>query len=202
MDREITKESVKKLLEIEGEVRGVVFKTDGEYILKEKGQEGLNKLERELKNLGQPIKYKKIETLAFYPVGLRAISLLVIKKVFNFDDEKIKEMGFFATKTSLIVKLFIRHFLSIQRVFFKEAPKIWRKHWSAGEINPIELNEEKKYALLRLKGFSLHPIYCCYLEGYFRGILQMIVKSSQIMSEETKCSFRGDKYHEYLVKWE
>lgn len=201
MNQELSKKNLKELLEIEGDVRGVVFKTDGEYILKKKGREGLSKLERELKNLDQPIKYQDIETLAFYPVGLRVISLLVIKRVFNFDNEEIKEMGFFATKTSLLVKLFIKYFLSIQRVFFKEASKIWRKHWSIGEIKPIKLDEEKKYALLQLKDFSLHPIYCCYLEGYFRGILQMITKSSQITCEETKCYFRGDKYHEYLIKW-
>jgi len=201
MNQELTKEVAKKLMEIKGEVRGVVFKTDTEYILKEKGREGLKKLEDELERLGFPTKFKEIKTMAFYPVGLRALSLLAIKKVFDFDNEKIKEMGFFATKISLIIKLFMKYFLSVQRVFLKEAPKIWRKHWTIGELVPVELDEEKKYAILRLKNFSLHPIYCCYLGGYFCGIMQMLIKTPQITFEETKCSFRGDEYHEYLIKW-
>ncbi|XOB40179.1 MAG: hypothetical protein ACKKMR_02515 [Candidatus Nealsonbacteria bacterium] len=202
MNQELNKETAKKIMEVKGEVRGVVFKTDGEYILKEKGEEGLKKLEEELEKLGFPIKYKEVKNLNFYPVGLRAISLLTIKKVFNFDDEKIKEMGIFATKISFIVKLFMRYFFSLKRIVLKEAPKMWRKHWTQGELIPVELNEKEKYAIIRIKDFNLSPTYCHYLRGYFSGIVLMVVKTSKIICEETKCFFRGDEYHEYLVKWE
>ncbi|MBZ9578677.1 hypothetical protein KJA14_02395 [Patescibacteria group bacterium] len=202
MNQELTKETAKQLMKIEGEVRGVTFKTDTEYILKEKGEEDLNQLEEELEKLGYPIKYKEIKTMAFYPVGLRALSLLATKKVFNFDNEKIREMGLFATKVSLIVKLSLKYFFSLQRVFFKEAPKMWKKHWTVGELIPVELNEGGKYGILRLKNFDLHPIYCYYLGGYFCGILQMMIKTPKITFEETKCTFKGDEYHEYLLKWQ
>jgi hypothetical protein len=201
MNQELTKETVKKLMEIKGEVKGVTFKTDAEHILKEKGEEGLKRLEAELENLGCPIKYQEIKTMFSYPVGLRVISLLAIKKVFGYDDKKIEEMGLLATKRSLIVKLFVRYFLSLQRVFSKEAPLLWKQHYSIGELIPVELNEEKKYAILRLKDFNVHPVLCRYLGGYFCGIVQLIVKSSQIDFEERKCTFRGDEYHEYLLKW-
>ncbi|MBZ9572358.1 hypothetical protein KJA15_03445 [Patescibacteria group bacterium] len=203
MEKEIlTEEIAKKLMEIKGETRGVVFEIDREYILKEEGEEGLKKLEDELERLGYPIKYKEMKAMGFHPIGLRAISLLAIKKVFNFDDEKIKELGTFGSKVSFILKLFIRYFLSAQRVFFEEAPKIWKKHYAIGELVPVELSEEKKYAILRLENFNLHPIFCCFLGGYFCGVVQMLVRSSQITFEETKCTFRGDEYHEYLLKWE
>jgi len=200
---EITKEEISKLMEVKSQARGVVFKTDTEYILAEKGEEGLKKLEEELEKLGHPIKYKEIKSMEFYPAGLRALSLLVIKKTFGFDDKKIENMGLVATKKSIIVKLFIRFFLSLDRVFFKEAPRIWQKHWTAGELVPVELNEEKKYAILRLKNFNLHPLYCSvYLQGYFAGILQMLIKSPEMSCQETKCSFKGGEYHEYLIKWQ
>jgi len=200
---EITKEEIEKLIEVKIETRGVVFKTDGEYILEKKGKAGLKELEVALEKLGHPIKYKEIKTMGFYSAGLRILSLLVIKKIFNFDDEEIKEMGFVATKKSLIIKLFIRYFLSIQRVFFKEAPRIWQKHWTRGVLAPVELNEEKKYAVLRLKDFDLHPLYCsAYLRGYLSGILQMLIKTPKITCREIKCSFRGDEYHEYLLEWQ
>jgi len=201
MKQELTKKQAQKLMSIKGEVRGVTFKTDIEYILREKGKEGLKKVEQELKRLGVNLKYNDINTMTFYPVGLRALSLLVIKNTFNYSDDKIKEMGFFATKVSLIIKLFTRYFLSLQRVFFKEAPRIWRKHWTIGELFPVELNEKEQYAILRLKNFNLHPIYCYYLGGYFCGVLQLIVRSDRITFEETKCAFLGDEYHEYLIKW-
>jgi hypothetical protein len=195
-------QELEKLMKIKGEVRGAVFKTDAGYILKEKGKEGLKKVEEELEKLGYPIKFKEIKTMGFYPVGLRALSLLVVKKVFNFDDEKIKEMGFFATKISLIIKIFIRHFLSAQRVFSREAPRLWKEHYTIGELIPVELNEEKRYAILRVKDFNVHPILCTYLGGYFCGVLQMIEKCSRVTFEERKCTFKGDDYHEYLLKWE
>ncbi len=201
MEQKLTKEQAQKLMNIKGEVRGVTFKTDIEYILREKGERGLKEVEQALEKLGVNLKYKDINTMDFYPVGLRVLSLLVIKDVFNFSNDKIKEMGLFATKVSLIIKLFTRYFLSLQRVFFKEAPRIWKKHWTVGTLLPVELNEKEQYAIIRLKNFNLHSIYCHYLGGYFCGVLQLIIKSTQITSEETKCSFLGDEYHEYLIKW-
>ncbi len=198
---QFTAENAKKFMKFKGEVRGVVFKTDADYVLRKKGDEGLKKVEEELEKIGYPIKYSEIKTMDFYPVGYRILSLLAIEKAHNFSLEKIREMGFFATKTSLIVKLFVKYFFSANQVFFKEAPKIWSKHWTFGELTPIEMNEEKKQARLQLSGIDLDPLYCEYMKGYFSGILQMIVKTQQIIVEETKCTFRGDDRHEYSFKW-
>jgi hypothetical protein len=198
----LNKEIIDKLMEIKGEARGVVLKTDEEYILKEKGKKGLEKLEKRLKELGHPIKYNQIKTMNFYPVGLRILSLLVIKEIFNFDDKEIQRMGIFATKMSFIIKLFTKYFLSLRRVLMNEAPKIWTKHWTVGKLVPVKLDEKEKYAILRVVDFNLHPVYCVYLRGYFEGMLQMIVKPSKIISQETKCFFKGDPYHEFTVKWQ
>jgi hypothetical protein len=200
----LSKETIQELMNIKGEVRGVVFKTDREYVLKEKGEEGLKKLEDELEKIGVPIKYKNIEVMDFYPVGLRLISLLSIKKLFELSDKDIEEMGLFATKVSFIIKLFIKYFLSLQKVFFQEAPKIWKKHWTIGELAPQELNEKKKYGVIMVRDFQLHPIFCTYLQGYFCGILKMIVRSSEINCTEKRCNFTDagkTNCHEFLLKW-
>lgn len=202
MEKEIiSKEIAQELIEIKGEVRGVVFKTDREYILKEKGEGGLAKVEEELERLGTPIRYKHIKTMAFYPIGLRVVSLLTIKKAFNFDNEKIREMGLFATKVSLIIKLFIKYFLSLKKVFFEEAPKIWSKHWTVGKLVSVRMNEDEKYGILRVEDFNLHPVVCYYLQGYFAGILQMVVRSKKVTAEEVKCTFSGEDCHEYMLRW-
>ncbi|MBM3258059.1 MAG: hypothetical protein FJZ05_02520, partial [Candidatus Nealsonbacteria bacterium] len=83
MDKETTKEAAQRLSKISGEVRGVAFKTDMEFVLKEKGKGGLKKVEDELKRIGFPIKYEEIKVMDFYPIGLRVISLMAIKEVFN-----------------------------------------------------------------------------------------------------------------------
>jgi len=202
MDKETTKEAAQRLSKISGEVRGVAFKTDMEFVLKEKGKGGLKKVEDELKRIGFPIKYEEIKVMDFYPIGLRVISLMAIKEVFNFDDEKIKNMGIYATKISLIVKLFVKYFFSIQRVFSKEAPKMWSKHYTISKLTPIELNEEKKFAVLQIEDLVLDPVFCVYLGGYFCGIIQMLIKTNKIDYQEIKCPFRGGKYHEYLLKWQ
>jgi len=201
MNQELTKEIAQKLLEIKGEIRGVDLKTDAEFVIKEKGKEGLKKVEEELKELGYPIEYGKIETMNFYPGGLKALSLLAIKKTLNFSDEKIMEMGVIAPKISIIIKLFIKHFFPIRKFFFQESPKIWKEHWTTGEFIPVELDEEKKFAVARVKDFNLHPVYCTYLRGYFSTFTQITVGGREIICQETKCPFRGDEYHEYLIKW-
>ena len=119
MNQELTKEVAQKLMEIKAEIRGVDLKTDAEFVLKEKGQEGLKKVKEELKKIGYPIEYEKLEAMNFYPGGFKALSLLAIKKALNFNDEKIKEIGSVAPKTSIIVKLFIKYFFSIQKLFFQ-----------------------------------------------------------------------------------
>ena len=202
MSEIINKETIDQLMKIKGEVRGVVLKTDEGYILKEKGEEGITQLEKKLEDLGHPIKYDQIKTMGFYPVGLRILSLLVIKELFNFNDEVIRKMGNFATKKSLIIRLFIKYFLSMERVVMKESPKMWDKHWTVGKLVPVELNEKQKYAVIRIEEFNLHPVYCTYLEGYFAGIVQMLIKLPKIDSKETKCAFKGDAYHEFTIKWQ
>jgi len=201
MDYKLNKELADQIMAMPGEARGVVFKTDGDYILKEKGEDGLKKLGDELIALGHPIEYKKIEALSFYPIGLRIISLLAVQKVFSFDEAKIKELGSFASRTSLMVKLFINYFLSVEKVFFNEAPKIWRKHYSVGDFLPTEFNEKDKYGIIQLKNYQFHPIFCLYLGSYLCGFFQMLIKSPEISFEETKCPFRGDDYHEYKIRW-
>jgi len=199
MTRELIEKDFKELMEIEGEARGVTFKTDAEFVLRTEGEDGLKKVEEELRRLGYPIKYKEIETMAFYPIGLRVISLLVIKKVFGFDDQGIKNMGSAAPKVSLVMKLFMQYFLSI-RATFGQVPQIWKKHYTAGELVPVKLDEKGKTLTLRIENFNPHPVFCSYISGYLLGVMRMVVKGS-VFCQETKCFFRGDEYHEYLFKW-
>lgn len=197
----ITKEEIKKLMEIPGKVRGQVFLTDLGYVREKKGARGVKLLKEKMKEWGKPIDYEETKIIEWYPVGLRAISLLAIKETFGWGDKEIEEVGRAAPKFSFIVKMLMKTFLSVRRSFI-ESSNYWKKHYSVGELVPVEINEEKKYLFLHLKNFKIHPIICTFLTGYFYTIGTFIIKSKKITCEETKCIFKGDPYHEYLIRWE
>lgn len=86
---------------------------------------------------------------------------------------------------------------------FKASPGYWAKHYSFGTVEPKKFDSKKKYIIVHLKGFKIHPILCKYYEGYFPGIAGFTVKNPETLTcKETKCMFKGYPYHEYLIKWE
>lgn len=200
MKEEITKEIAKQLMEIEGESRGVHFINDSQYVLSKKGEKGLDKVEKELKELGFPINYRKIKNTDFFPAGLRIISLLAIKKTLGWDNEEIKNLCGFSAGMSFIIRLYMKYFYSIPQMV-KMSPRIWREYWTKGSFKVPDYNEEEKWAIVRIEDQDLHPIYCCCLEGYLKSIIKMIVGAEKVICKETKCSFKEGKVHEFLIKW-
>lgn len=195
----ITREKVKELMSIPGEARGVNLKIDWEFILRREGKEGLKKVEDKMAELGYPLKYEDIKTMDFYPIGLDALSMVVVREVLGYDKEKFIEIGEAAPKLSIFLKIFLRYFVSIEKAI-KESAQMWRRHYSVGDLSIVEINEDKGYAIIRLENFKLHKIHCYNLLGYFSKIMEMIVKE-KVSAEETKCVFNGDHYHEYFLKW-
>lgn len=198
--KKLTKELADELMKIKGETRGFNLEHDTRWILKNWGEEGLKKVERKLKRVGYPIEYKKLKIMDFYPAGLRAISLLAIKEVFNLDKEGVRNVCAFHPKISLVMKLFAKYFYSIP-VVMDQGPNIWKKYWTVGELVSVDYNKEKKHAIFRIKEFDLHPTFCNCMEGYFKGAAVLVLRNREITCEETKCTFRGDEYHEFLLKW-
>ncbi|MFH0791929.1 MAG: hypothetical protein V1905_01815 [bacterium] len=165
----------------------MVFKTDEDYIVREKGAEGLRQLEDLLHALKCPLVYSEIKTMDFYPLRWRIISLLAIKEQFDFSDEKIKEMGTAAPKFSLITKIFIKYFSNIS-LTIKQVPSIWKRHYGVGELTATMADENARIVILRLIDLNIHPVFCVYLSGYFSTIAQMVT-GSQVLCRETKCFF-------------
>jgi hypothetical protein len=198
MEEIITKEIAEKLMKIKGEVRGMAMKGDLEFILQERGEEGLKELEDAIANLGYSVKYKELKALSFYPIGLKGIMLLTIKKLFNFSDEKFQEMGAFGSKINSVIRIFMKYLFS-PKIFVSQSQRMWRYYYTIGNCK-AELNEKEKYVLLRVYNFPYFPDQCKVLKGYFGSILKMVIKHN-VTCEETKCTFRGDDYHEFLLKW-
>jgi hypothetical protein len=199
MEEFILEKELKELMKIEGDTRGTTFKEDYDFILLKRGKEGLEKIKEALVKLGNPIKFEEVHGWEFYPVGLEALMLLLMKKVLNFGDDDIEECGFFGSRSSLIMKIFFSHFVSV-KMFADQSPIMWKKYYTRGTLKVKEFDEDKKQAILIIENFNLHPLHCLQLKGYFRGIVEMIV-NSKVVCEETKCVHRGDPFHEFTIKY-
>lgn len=199
MEQIILKKELDEFSEIKGEVRGGAIKTYGEFILQKEGKEGLKRLEDVMAGLGFSIKYEKIRTMDFFPVSLLVVTLLSIKRLFGYSNQKFQEIGRFNVKASALLKLLVKYLISLKRAT-KSLPTMWRKQLTVGNLRATELNEKERYLILRVEDFRLHPLHCQVLIGYLLGSLQMIIGKGGTC-EETKCVFEGSNYHEFLIKW-
>jgi hypothetical protein len=197
-NNKISEQERQRIMLIPGMVRGVVFKTDFEYILNKLGEEKALLLKNKLSGWKIPINYQEIKPLDWYPVGLRVISLLAIQETFGWGDKEIFNLGSSSPKYSFPAAMLMKYFVSI-RVAVKEASKLWQKHYSVGKLVVAKIDE--KEVVLQLKDFKIHPVLCVSLEGYFFCIAHYVIRSKEITIQETKCVFRGDPFHEYSIKW-
>jgi len=199
MQNVISQEEFDKLINLPGKVRGLGVRSYGEYILRNEGRDALEKLEKTITEQGYPIEYLKIGNLNFYPLGLESLTVLAITRLFNYGDQQMREIGRFQAQSSIIMRLFMRYFFSIEKVI-KEVPKMWAKYYTVGSLKVVEYEPEEKRVVLRLKDFHSTPLQCSDLRGYFPTVLQMVV-GDEVKCEERKCMYRGDEYHEFLMEW-
>lgn len=194
------KKDIQDLLKSEGRARGQVFATDIEYVKNNFGEDGVARLKKKIEEWGDPFDYSKIKVMGWYPIGWRVLSLLAMKEVFNWSNKEIFEFGNSAPKYSFIVRLMMKYFLTPKKTF-QESSKYWQKHYSVGELDCSEFNGKKRYGVIRLKNFKIHPILCEFYKGYFLRIAQYVLKGDKVSIEETKCPFSGENYYEFLIKW-
>ncbi len=197
---QITDEDINKALNAEGEVRGVVFKTDRRFIIDMAGEDGIKKVEAELEKMNCPFSYEEeADNMSFYPIGMRVLSIIAISRAFDLNKDGVLKMGSNAPKFSLMIKFFMRYFLSAEKIMEK-AGEMWEKHYTVGKLECVEMNSEESFIRARLYDIDLHPILCDYLIGYFSSVIKMGVGKDG-NGEEIRCIHRGDDYHEFTIKW-
>jgi len=196
----ISKESIEKIMQIPGNVRGGIIQAELDFIQKKEGEEGLEAVKKRMAELGYPIDIKKIRVGNWYPEALSVSIILVTRDLFNWREKDIFDLGYYIPTSSFISKILMKYFLSLKR-FLDEVPRYWQKHFDFGQLEFHEFSEEKQYIILREKGYKFHPLMCVYHQGYYRRVAEFVIKSPQITIEETKCMFRGAPYHEYVIRW-
>ncbi len=199
MEQIISKEEIDKFKNIKGEIRGMGMRTYVDFVLKREGKSGVEKLEEVVKEFDYPVKLQKIKILGFYPLGLLGVLLVSIKRLFKYSDKEFQEMGEFHVKSSLLIRVFAKYFFSLEKVL-SEIPRMWKEHLTVGRMKVVKYDKEKKEIVIRLEEYYFHPLHCEILKGFFLGAFQMALKTRGIC-EETKCIYKGDEYHEFLLKW-
>lgn len=198
MNEIINKKIAEELMQMEGKAKGSVFITDKDYILKKEGKKAMEKIEKAAKELGYDISLDKFNSEKWYPIGLRVILLLLIKKVLDWKDFEIRKMGNEAPESSLVLKLSIK-LLSDLKKFLREAPPYWKKYYTIGKLELISINEEEASGILHLENFKVHPILCgVYLEGFLEKLYQFIM-GERGKCKHTKCIFKDSPYCEYTL---
>ena len=192
------KEEADKLMKIRGKTKGSELLTLKKYIEAKYGREGVKKLEKKMTELGYPLYFDEIKPAHWYPEALNILAMIAAKEMFNWKD--LFEIGYNSPVFSFGVKVFIK-FLPLS-LFLKEVPKIWRKFVDVGTLEISQFNEKEKYIIIRFKDYKFHSEMCRYYEGFFLRISEYVIKSGKVTIEETKCIYKGDPFHEFIVKWE
>jgi hypothetical protein len=196
----ITRSEFLDIVKLEGHVRGSTLNTDAAFVKSREGRGGLNKVEECFQNLGYPVEYKHIQDMGWYPLCVRVLSLRTIQDVLELKDEEMVTMGDMAPKFSFLVKVYMK-FTNLPEHAFSAIPEYWGMHYTVGKMEVGELNEDAGFMTVRLVDFKIHPVFCRYLEGYFRRLLQFSFVSREVRCWETRCSFADAPYHEYRIAW-
>lgn len=196
MEKELSEKIVKELLEKKGKARGDLLLAHLRYIQRIYGDKGKSAVENKLNEIGVDLKKLEINTFTWYPVGYEPLIILAAKETFKWDDEEVFKMGKNIIKLSLIIKLMLPLFVSIDKVFEK-SPKFWKNNYDFGEVEPV--GREGGTYILRIKDYDIHPISCIYNAGHIIGLAEMAGRKGMTI-EEKVCTHRGGGYHEYHIK--
>ena len=181
-----------------GRLRGVVLHTDAEYVRKHYGANALDSVEEVTAELGCPISYKSIKTMAWYPAVLRGISLLAIARALDFSVEDLRKMGWAAPRTSIISKIMMRYFASLQMLVDK-LPEYWERNYDVGALTGKLLDHKVE---LTLTGLEIPSQLFPYLEGYFTSVVGMVIGNKKKATMTDITQLNGDEVcYRLVISW-
>lgn len=200
MEKEELKKELERLKNMKGECRGVGIKSNIDFIKQREGEEAVKKVEDKMAEIGYPVVFKEIKAMDFYPLAAEGLLLLVIKEVFDYSEMDFQEMGRSGAKSSLIIRFFTKYFVSEEK-FISKPPEMWKKYFTAGNLNIEEFNPDEKRAVVRLRNFFLNKSHCQLLIGFISALVEMVMKV-KARGREIKCMADGGEYNEFLIEWE
>jgi hypothetical protein len=191
-------EGVTRIFKEPGKLRGVVLYTDAKYVRRHYGAQALGDAEAITAELGHPICYDSIKTMAWYPAVLRGISLLAIAKALDFQADDLRQMGWAAPRNSIITKLMMRYFASL-RMLVDKLPAYWRRNYTVGSLTGQMYDHSVQ---LRLEGLDIPQELFPYLEGYFTSVVSMVIGNDGNISMTNIDRIDGDNAcYKLVIRW-
>jgi len=196
----LTKEEVKRILKIEGNLNGAIFGAYRQYLIAKKGEDVVKSIEWRLEELGLPIKLKSYSSFKMYPEAEACLVCLAILEHFDWDEEKAYDIGYDAPLHSLLTKILMKY-VSVEKLL-TEGPKHWKRHFDIGDMKCTKCDVEKGHAVMRLKGFKkFHPAVYTYIRGYLARLVEIATKTKGVRVEQTKSLYNNDSFDEFQIKW-
>ena len=107
-------------------------------------------------------------------------------------------MGRAAPKYSIITKLMLRYFISLEALM-ERLPAYWNKNYSVGSLSGRAVGNS---VFISLRDFMIPPSLFPYLEGYFAGVMGMVIGNHEkIRVEKTERMHGGDRCYELVLSW-
>lgn len=194
------KETIQKILNIGVEIRAGDLKLLKKYVVKEEGEEGWEKIKKEMKKMGHPITSKDF-SVQFSSLGIRILLFLSAKRALGWDDEKLEDWGRALPKDLMIIKFFSPVFRLNREFLFKKLPRIAQRYVKNLEIRPVEADLQNNQCVIRVDKLKSVPseaeeVGLAYYKGFFAGWAEMVV------GEKVACQLeKGKNYYRFTLSW-
>ncbi len=201
MEKDFKEDFIKEVLNIKGKVRTFDFLSNLKFIKKKKGEEGIKKVKDFFRKLGFSLIEEERKDI--FPLSFRFLLFYFLKNSLGFKKEEIEEMGRYSVKKAFLLKFFSRFFSSPAKFFLEKVPILWKKYVSIGELFPEKFDSANRKATLLLKGIDipskeLNELGIAYLQGVFRGWVEVVTGSEEVSCQGKKVS--NEKY-KFTIEW-
>lgn len=139
---------------------------------------------------GEQVDPHSVDSLGKYPISEEVALLFATYDVLGWNESDIKELGRNIPRVSLLVKFFLKHFISLEATT-GQAKMYWRRHYNFGALEVTSSDLPGGNYIVEVTEFDIHPLYTEFLCGFLETMVAF-VSPSPISSEITKYSENGD----------
>ncbi len=200
--KEKLKKEIKELKKLPGEQRGEHIKYYIDYVRKQEGEKGLDKLGKFLKKeAGFALSdLEKKADMEMIPEIYPQIFFVAAARFFNWSEKEIFKLGSNIVSISPTIKIFVKYFITLEKTA-KEAMKTWNKSFTRGQMELKSFDGKNRKAKVVLKNFEAHPLTCIQFRGALSRMVENASGSNQVKIKEVKCMSQGDDHHEFHIEW-
>lgn len=171
-----------------------------------KDEFGADSLQQMIRNGGPEVNEmfsSRIRSTGWYPYKAYTDFLCAIANhVHSGDAEFFKKVGLKTGTVDMNTIFRVYVTLASSERLIRSCTKIWESTYNnAGFMEAVAWNPDN--TVLRICNFpQMHPYHCNLLVGWMIATMDSIGLKVDPGSRETKCTSKGDEYHEFVATWQ